>query len=139
MTMYHQVASWMQFFTLYQSARGWRLKPHTVCDENTRGAKPESGSVWFSALVNRSAPDPIHDSAQPRAPHIRVLRRTAKGRVRAQYHPQTHAGGSTRPRRPVGNPAGARRARASNDRLGTTVIYLNLIDMHVVDEYTQKW
>jgi hypothetical protein len=26
-----------------------------------------------------------------------------------------------------------------NDRLGTTAIYLNLIDMHVVDEYTQKW
>ena len=25
-----------------------------------------------------------------------------------------------------------------NDRLGTTAIYLNLIDMHVVDEYTQK-
>ena len=24
-------------------------------------------------------------------------------------------------------------------RLGTTAIYLNLIDMHVVDEYTQKW
>ena len=26
-----------------------------------------------------------------------------------------------------------------NDRLGTTAIYLNLIDMHVVDEYTEKW
>jgi len=26
-----------------------------------------------------------------------------------------------------------------NDRLGTSAIYLNLIDMHVVDEYTQKW
>jgi hypothetical protein len=26
-----------------------------------------------------------------------------------------------------------------NDRLGTIAIYLNLIDMHVVDEYTQKW
>jgi hypothetical protein len=26
-----------------------------------------------------------------------------------------------------------------NDRLGTTAIYLNLIDMHVVDQYTQKW
>ena len=26
-----------------------------------------------------------------------------------------------------------------DDRLGTTAIYLNLIDMHVVDEYTQKW
>jgi hypothetical protein len=26
-----------------------------------------------------------------------------------------------------------------NNRLGTTAIYLNLIDMHVVDEYTQKW
>jgi hypothetical protein len=25
-----------------------------------------------------------------------------------------------------------------NDRLGATAIYLNLIDMHVVDEYTQK-
>ena len=25
-----------------------------------------------------------------------------------------------------------------NDRLGTTAIYLNLIDMHVVDEYTQE-
>jgi len=27
----------------------------------------------------------------------------------------------------------------SNDRLGTTAIYLKFIDMHVVDEYTQKW
>ena len=26
-----------------------------------------------------------------------------------------------------------------DDRLGTTAIYLNLIDMHVVDEYTQRW
>jgi hypothetical protein len=26
-----------------------------------------------------------------------------------------------------------------NDRLGTTAIYLKLIDMHVVDEYIQKW
>ena len=26
-----------------------------------------------------------------------------------------------------------------NDRLGTTAIYLNLIDMHVVDQYAQKW
>jgi hypothetical protein len=30
-------------------------------------------------------------------------------------------------------------AATDNDRLGTTAIYLNLIDMHVVDEYTQKW
>ena len=26
-----------------------------------------------------------------------------------------------------------------NDRLDTTAIYLNLIDMHAVDQYTQKW
>jgi hypothetical protein len=26
-----------------------------------------------------------------------------------------------------------------NDRPGPTAIYLNLIDMHVVDEYTQRW
>ena len=26
-----------------------------------------------------------------------------------------------------------------HDRLGTTAIYLNLTDTHVVDEYTQKW
>src|SRR6267142_5871604 len=26
-----------------------------------------------------------------------------------------------------------------NDRLDTTAIYLNLIDMHTVDQYTQKW
>src|SRR5271166_6077812 len=26
-----------------------------------------------------------------------------------------------------------------HDRLGTTAIYLNLTDTHVVDEYSQKW
>ena len=26
-----------------------------------------------------------------------------------------------------------------HDRLGTTALYLNLSDVHVVDEYTQKW
>jgi integrase/recombinase XerD len=26
-----------------------------------------------------------------------------------------------------------------HDRLGTTAIYLNLTDSHVVDEYVQKW
>ena len=26
-----------------------------------------------------------------------------------------------------------------HERLGSTAIYLNLTDMHVVDEYTQKW
>jgi integrase/recombinase XerD len=26
-----------------------------------------------------------------------------------------------------------------HDRLGTTVIYLNLTDAHIVEEYTQKW
>ena len=49
MTMYHQVASWMQFFTLYQSARGmttWgRLKKGNFtyakerCLLSERGAK----------------------------------------------------------------------------------------------------
>jgi len=27
----------------------------------------------------------------------------------------------------------------AHDRLGTTAIYLNLTDTHVVDEYSQKW
>jgi integrase/recombinase XerD len=26
-----------------------------------------------------------------------------------------------------------------HERLGTTALYRNLTDMHVVDEYTQKW
>ena len=39
MTMYHQVASWMQFFTLYQSARGDDDLSHTPFATKTRGVQ----------------------------------------------------------------------------------------------------